>query len=1010
MLKLLDLKKVTVPLTPVTTSEIFVGKSHTFHPDGLFSEKIFGPVETPERKKTFSYIELNCRVIHPALFPVLRRLEQKIIKILQSKKKYNLDKEGNLIEDPNGEIFSVSHLLKVFGKIKFRDEGQKTRQDFIDMLSFYHKKDMVFIDRVYVMPPTFRDVTISDDGSVEYSPINEYYLKIIRHSQQIKTIGTSGVTYDILSNRMNDLVLELYTYLTSRISKKSGLIRQSMLGKRIDFTARAVIVGSSADIKPNQIGVPFKLLVKLFEPFIVYEILNSGHIPKEEFSKELEAFNGSKLNANSLRRLFIGIYKQDEIPPGLYNILALSVDKAIAGKVVLAKRDPALHAESIQAFEPVRVEGSTIKLHPLKCAAFNADFDGDQMALYVPITRQAIEEAREKMIVVKSKDGINMMLDSYEKDVVVGIYILTKGPDSKPPASVRYTIDTFKDNLNSSIYEWINHKGIITTVGRYIFNEILPVKYRFVNEPIDKKKLSSLALKIFNENSKEVYRQFSDSCLTLSFKYGTIGSPSFSYDDFVVPKEILDLKKKLIGATPQTAQIIIDEMTAKLKAYLEDKMGNLGLLGKAGSLKGGYSQSRQILIAKGLISDNEGNILNPISESYAEGFNSKDFFMSGAGSRKGIADRVLNTADTGYLSRQLVYALQRVEADPRIWNCKTNRPFMLKVSDKIAKRLVGRYLLGKSGTPVKITDPTKLIGSVIPLKSPLYCRTTKICRTCYGDLLERNETPYVGILAGQIFGERGTQMIMRTFHTGGAVSVVTVDIIKVVSNQLTKDKAVIFVSNFEQKGNDLISKTSGKLIINRDEYLDPEHDIHIKSDHIDLAYGYFYLDINGTLIDITIDSKTLLNTTGKSIEEQEGSIIYTFDKGELLFTCPPSSDSFLDKIRVINHLLSGKKPYRSADHFCMKIIDQYLDMTDCDLIHFEILASHLLRDSRNPSYPARLNPDYKSTIVSLKKIPQYESWLSALSFENPSEAISTGLIYEREQKQSVLEQIVNGEL
>jgi DNA-directed RNA polymerase beta' subunit len=1011
MLKLLDIKKVTSALVPITTSEIFIGKSHSFHPDGLFSEKIFGALETPDRKKTFSYIELNCQVIHPALFPILRRLEQRIIKIIQSKQKYNLDKEGNFIEDPDGQIFSVSHLPKIFGKINFRSEDQKVRQDYIDMLSFYHKKGMVFIDRVYVMPPTFRDLTIADDGSVDYSPINEYYLKIIRHSQQLRTMGGTGVTYDILSNRMNDLVLELYDYLTSRISKKSGLIRQNMLGKRIDFTARAVITGSADEIKPYQIGIPFKLLVKLFEPFIIYEILNSNHIPKEEFSKELETFNNSKLNANSLRRLFLGIYKQDDISASLYNLLALAVDKAIDGKVVLAKRDPALHAESIQAYEPVRVEGNTIKLNPLKCASFNADFDGDQMAVYVPITRQAIEEAKEKMIVSKSKDGIYKMLDSYEKDVVVGIYVLTQNPPGqKPPTVVRATFETFQDKLEANTYQWIKVGNIITTVGRYLFNSILPSKYRYRNEEINRKKLTDLATRIFNENSKDVYNTFSDNCLKLAFKYGTINSPSFSIGDFEVPKDILALKEKLKSASSEEAQKIIDEIQVKLKIFLEEEMGNIGVLGKAGSLKGGYDQIRQVLVAKGLIADNSGNVLDPISESYVEGFNSKDFFTSGAGSRRGIADRVINTSDTGYLSRQLVYALQRVEADPKILNCKTTRPFMLKVTDDIAGRLNGRYLLSKSGTPIKITDPTKFIDKVIPLKSPLYCRTSKICRTCYGELLLRNETSYVGVLAGQIFGERGTQMIMRTFHTGGAISVVVVDIMKVIANQLTQSNAKVFVSNFQQKGNDIFSNTVGKFVLKKDEYLDPEHDIHRIDDIIDLAYGYFYLEVGGLILDITIDTKTILNVSGKNVEENNEFIIYEFGKGELLFTVPPSTDNFLDKIRIINHLLSGKKPYRSADHFCMKIYDQYKDLTKCDLIHFEILSSHLLRDSRNPSYPARLNADYNPVVVSLKKIPQFESWLSALSFENPAEAISTGLIYEREQKESVLEQIVNGTL
>jgi len=1399
MLRLLDMNKITQNLIPVTTSEYFVGKSHTFHPDGLFSENIFGAMETPDRRKTYSYIDLNCRIFHPALFPILRRLEQKIIKIMNGKTKYNIDEQGNLVEDHDGEISTVNHVIDNFDKLKFRSEGQKVRSDFIDMIEYYKKKNMIFIDKQLIIPPNFRDITIGDDGEVTVNPLNEYYIKVIRHSQQLRSI-TSGPMYDILVNRMNDLVLEIYTYITSKISKKSGLLRQSMLGKRIDFTARAVISGSSYDIKPNQIGVPLKLLVKLFEPFLLFELINSGTTNKELLAQQLEAYNGSPLNAMTLKRLFIGMSKGDEIPNDLYNTLGEAMDRTIRGKVVIAKRDPALHAESVQAFEPVRITGNTIKLHPLKCTAFNADFDGDQMALYVPITRQAIEEANEKMVVAKSKDGMGQMIDDYNKDTCIGIYVLTQDPPGRekpPPPSRLKKVKGLQEVDENQFYEWVQYGKYVTTVGRMIFNSVIPTKYRFINEPVNKKKLNKLANAIFNSETRDEYNNFADLCVKIAYKFGTLASPSFCLDDLEIPKYIYDLKDKLKDATPQESQTIIDDMESKMKEYLETKMGNLGTIGKAGGLKGGYSQARQILVAKGLISDNEGNILAPIKESYGEGFESKDFFKTGAGSRKGIADRVLNTAETGYLSRQLVYALQRVEADPRIFDCKTKRPYMIKVTPDIAKRLIGRYMFDPSGKVVKIDQPSALIGKMIPLKSPLYCKTPKICRICYGDLLLRNESPYVGMLAAQVIGERGTQLIMKcssglvhhdnklwafedlwnyfnvpielidgkmtkqlsnisvegkdspvnaitiqkhqptnkllfistkgghnlivqsnhplwikknpihstfsndkcrlvgnevykeyqstrklfditdkelieieaksvqrydaiwvdtsialnntediepcytgylcgiycaegfkvgtggktkgngisqvtrgpirdkilveaqkqyervsdnrdyivmfdnsqslsnivlgnyawekrldpdfinyskswlrdficglidgdgsvttngstvcrvytsshylmqqlkaicvklgykmnsclvpvnrpgqnsvelkrpsfacdisfvndpkltncvkladhplvyvsqrkeeaikgfdiisnikeiklweypvydiqtetsefmmnmvqnhnSFHTGGAVSVVTINIMDSVSDQLIAEKSKYFVKYFEQVGNKLVAKIPGRLFLKKSEYLDPKHDIKRTSNDVTLEYGYFYLETPQMTIDVTLDTKTIIDSKQFDIKEDDQTISFIFKSGDVLFECPPTTDSMLDKVKVIKHLLSGKKPYRSGDHFCNKILDQYLPLSDtADLVQFEILATHLLRDSRNLSYPARLSKDYSATIISLKKIPLFESWLSALSFENPSEAISTGLIYDREHSESVLEQIVNGTL
>jgi hypothetical protein len=450
-------------------------------------------------------------------------------------------------------------------------------------------------------------------------------------------------------------------------------------------------------------------------------------------------------------------------------------------------------------------------------------------------------------------------------------------------------------------------------------------------------------------------------------------------------------------------------MTKKLQVYLEKKGTNIGKLGEAGSLKGGYNQARQILVAKGLIADNMGNILPAIKESYSEGLPPKSFFTSGAGSRRGIADRVLNTAETGYLSRQLVYALQRVEADPVNYNCGTKRAFNLKVTSDIARRLKGRYYLDRVGKPIPL-DADKAIGKIIPLKSPLYCLSPKICKTCYGQLLDRNKTPFVGVLAAQIFGERGTQMIMKTFHSGGAVSVNRVDIIKEISDPLT-DSDILYVNKiFKQSDNDLYSKVDGKIIIKKSVFLN-DKDYKVHSDRIDFEYGYFEIKTSDKLIDVSLDYKCSipLNSSFKMHQDDE-LIIIDYTPGKIL-NVPPSTDSFLDKVKIIKHFLSGKKPWKTADHFTMKLYDNYKELSkSADMVHFEVFASQLLRDKNNPSYPARLNSNYEPIVGSLKRIPSLESWLSALSFEDPNHAITTGLMYDREHRESVLEKIVNGTL
>jgi len=1006
MLKLIDLNRITSGLDPVSSPEYFVGKTTTFHPDGLFSEKIFGSLDTPLRKKTYSFVELNCQILHPALYPVIRRLKRNILEAMSGEQSFSITEEGDLILDPKGDISGLSSVIENFSRIKFRGESS-ARDDLIKMIQYNFRKDLVFIDKCYIIPPHYRPIEIRETGEISVSPINDFYVKIIRLATQLQAIK-SGTVFDVLAYRMNQLVLELYSYLTSRVSKKTGILRGDVLGKRVDFTARAVISGSAAELRPDQLGIPLNIMVKIFEPFIIYDLLNSNFTPKEELSKELEDYNKSKLSALALRRLFVAIYKQDEVPNGLLGILIKAINRAIKDKVVLAKRDPALHAESVQAFYPVLVPGNTIKIHPIKCSAFNADFDGDQMALFVPVTRQAIEEAKEKMMITISKDGMNQIMDSFEKDTAIGIYVLTQIPKTsrKTPVVIRKP----EDLKNLDMYDPVRYDSQITTVGRVLFNQVFPEGMEFINDAVSKKQLNQLANSVYKKFGREVYIKFSDDITKLSFKYGTIASPSFGLEDLEVPNDILKVKEEIKGMSPEEASIAIQKTTKDLGVYLEDKKGNLGVIGKAGALKGGYDQTRQILVAKGLTMDSSGNVSKPISNSYAEGFTSIDFFKTGSGSRKGISDRVLNTADTGYLTRKLVYALQRVEADGNIFNCGTSRAFDLKITNDIAKRLTGRYLLTKQGRPISF-DANNFIGKIVPLKSPIYCLSSKICKTCYGDLLERNNTPYVGILAGQIFGERGTQLIMRTFHTGGAVSLSSIDILKSIIDPLD-DKTSRYVRKyFKQEKNNFISLVSGNLVIRTSEYLDPKKDIIRTNSNYQLQYGYFHiLTEHDIIFDATLDIKTEVPITGKKVIINDNQVVIPFSKNEVIFTCSPQTDAFTDKVKIIQHLLSGKKPWTSAGHFVMKVYDQYSSLTNCDLCHFEVLAGQLLRDASNPSFPARLNSNYKAVIGSLKKIPALESWLSALMFEDPNTAVSTGLVYDREHKESVLERIVSGTL
>jgi len=1009
VIKFIDMEKFSKKLKEVSSTEIFIAKE-SFHPDGLFSEEVFGAVGTPERNKTFGYINLNTKVLHPAIIPTMKRICRNLYFALIRDGNFTLTDDGDLVADKNGSIQGITEVLKNLDKIKFRT-GTPQRENLVAMINHYRKIGQLFISKMPVMPPTYRDIINDSQGNVNIDPINDLYNSIITLSLQLSTITSSGAVYDILTARMQEEVLEIYNYITSKISKKEGLIRHDILGKRVDYSARAVVTGAANEVASDEIGIPFSICTKIFEPFIMYQLLNAPNAPKEELAAELYKYNQMELSTSSLRNLFSGISKHNEIPPELEKIIKRAIVYCMKDKVVIAKRDPVLHSEGTLAFKPILVDGTVLRLNPLYCAGYNADFDGDQMALFTPLTREAIQEAKEKMMTVHSKDGMNHSVVSIEKDTLAGLYVLTKDPDI---STSKYPLLKNEDQLTEfNIYDTVKYQGFKTTVGKIIFNkECLPSKYPFINSVINKKIFSKIKDHIYKKYNEKDFRHFCEKSLELGFKYYTIAPPTFALNDLEIPQSIYKLKEKLTGASSDEAQKIIDQMENELAKYLKNKKGGgLPLITGAGVQKGGYDQLRQVLVAKGLMSDIDGNVLDPIKSSYAEGLNSEEFFKVSPATRKGIVDRVLNTADTGYLSRQLIFACQSVEIDPRIKDCKTTRTLDIVAKPDIAKRLEGRYIVTNKGTHrlfnIK-TDTNKLVK----LRSPLYCRTKKICMTCYGQLALRNKSQYVGITAASIIGERGTQLIMRTFHTAGAVSIEKIDLIDIITNHMDDQERQLFIKNFTQDEKTIISKNDGVIIINKKDYLDPKHDIIYNKKDLQLAYGYMIIKIGSMKFDITLDYKTDVNIN-HGIENDNDIIMIPFKAKEQLFICHTESTDFTQSVKVIKSILSGNQAWKNSKHFLMKVFEHYVKLTesDADFVHFETLCCNLLRDKTNPRIAARLNnKKYDAIVVNIKDIPGLESWLSSLAFENINSSIENSLIYPRPDEPSVLEKVILGEL
>jgi DNA-directed RNA polymerase subunit beta' len=393
------------------------------------------------------------------------------------------------------------------------------------------------------------------------------------------------------------------------------------------------------------------------------------------------------------------------------------------------------------------------------------------MALYHPISVEAQAEVKEKMMNVAGKKNATSVNFEIAKEMNVGLYMLTKNvPIKKSPVAI--TVEDLDKATDP--YIPVKFRGRTTTMGKAIFNYCFPPDFRFIDDVVNKKVANALIPEILEKYGQDVAIKVFSKLEKVAFKWATVMAPTLSLDMFDMPESIGRIKEKLKTATPDEAFKLMDEGEAIMKERL--KGTGIHDLVESGSSKG-WGQPKQLFVAKGVIADPKGNVLDPVPESFTDGLSTKEFFKASSGARKGMVDRALNTADTGYFTRQLVYLLNSVEVHPTLKDCKTKRTINLRLDKKMMERLSGRYII--VGNKIQKFNPSDYrSGQSIQLRTPIYCKSPKICHTCYGDLIKRIKTPYVGVLAGSAIGERGTQLIMRTFHTGGAATLAKHDIMQ----------------------------------------------------------------------------------------------------------------------------------------------------------------------------------------------------------------------------------------
>lgn len=999
MINFLELKNFKKGLKPITTTEIF-SKPGEFHPDGLFSEAIFGSEESPERKKTFSYIDLSATVIHPSAYMLLIQLDRKIEQLVSAQDTFSVDSKGTLQQDPDG-VTGIASFINLLPKIKFRG-GTDTRDKFVIKIKEANKQGTLFIDIIPVIPPTQRDAYQDEKGMWVIDPLNDYYTTIIRRAYQVKSAAKSGPLFDLLNFELQKAVINHDNFIRKLIQKKRGLIRSQMLGKRTDFSGRAVIT-PGPDLKVNEIGIPLRMAVSLFEPFIIHRLFHSGRVDPAKLSAEVKKFTGFELSIDSIKSVFKAIKGGDKLPQLLYDMMFEATEVSMMGRVVLAKRDPVLHAESVRAFVPILIGGNTVQLCTLQVGGFNADFDGDTMGIFHPITDEAQEEARTRMMRSESGETDNAVNFELSKEMCVGLYTLTKNIKStKSPIAVND-----KDlETATNPYIPVLYRKKTTTMGKAIYNSAFPTTFPFFDGVVTKSIVNGMIPVILKKYGQEQAIKTFSTLKRVGFKFSTIIAPSITLDDLKLPSEILQMKKDLEKASVEEAGPLLKKMQELLIEHLKDT--GLYDLVESGSAKG-WGQPMQLLVAKGLVADPDGNVLDPISGSFSDGLTNKEYFKSASGARKGIIDRVLNTSATGYMSRKLAYVLNSVEIDRQLLDCKTKRTLDFRLSKGLANRMKGRYVLEK-GKPELFDPKNYKMGSMVNLRSPVFCESTKLCHTCYGKLLERHRSPYVGVMAAQLVGEAGTQTIMRSFHMGGAVEVVVRDIVQdIVQNDPLANQATV---------SKLLSQVESTLSCNQDctititvsdyplpgdlKFNEEKTVLSAKGLVCKIEFPDFLFNI---ILDYPVDLQAYeYEQVGKEF------IKLFYKKNSTILEVPMSTEETKEQIQYVERLLGGREIYKDANHLFLKIYKVYGGLRDMDIVHLEVLLSQALRDKKNPSIPARLGQRWDPTMMNIKQIVFKTSFVQGLAFENINEAIKTGLITDEGGEPSILEKVFTGAL
>ena len=918
-----------------------------------------------------------------------------------------------------------------------------------------NRPEWMILTAIPVIPPDLRPMVQLDGGRFATSDLNDLYRRIINRNNRLRRLLELGAPDIIVRNEKRmlqeavDALIDngrrgrpvtgpgnrALKSLSDMLKGKSGRFRQNLLGKRVDYSGRSVIV-VGPELKIYQCGLPKEMAIELFKPFVM---------------KELVA-NGTSHNIKNAKKMV------EKLQPEVWDVL----EDVIKEHPVMLNRAPTLHRLGIQAFEPILVEGKAIKLHPLVCTAFNADFDGDQMAVHLPLSQEAQAECRFLLLspnnLLKPSDGGPVAVPS--QDMVLGIYYLTQERPGNPGEgkffkSVNEAILAYENKvitlqsrikvrITKTMPDGTEMTGIVeSTLGRFLFNEILPQDLGFVDRSIPgnelllevdflvgKKQLKKILEKVINTHGATKTAEVLDSIKATGYKYSTRAAMTVSISDMTVPPQ----KPEMI----QNAQNIVDKITKNYKrgliteeerykevvetwkktddeltkALLDglDKYNNIFMMADSGA-RGSDKQIKQLAGMRGLMADTTGHTIElPIKSNFREGLEVLEYFMSAHGARKGMSDTALRTADSGYLTRRMVDVSQ--ELIVRETDCCENRPeisgmyvkgFMdgKEEIENLQERITGRFacetITNKDGevlvkanhmiTPrraarIMSEGVSKTGGPIeeVKIRTILTCKCkVGVCAKCYGANMATGEAVQVGeavgIIAAQSIGEPGTQLTMRTFHSGGvAGGDITQGLPRVEELfEARKPKGLAIIT--EIPGVAVINDTKKKreIIVTNPENGDSKTYLIPYGSRIKIADGQV-LEAGDELTEGSVNPHDILRIKGvRAVQDymiREVQRVYRLQGVEI-------SDKHIEVL--VRQMLKKIRIEDNGD-------TEFLPGTLVDVLEFEEVNENLEKEGKKPA-------EGKQVMLGITKASlATDSFLSAASFQETTKVLTEAAI------------------